>query len=117
MWGCSMGNSDYSKAYSERSFWWKLGKYALVAGRQVVEKALILYYCLRDPDTPLWAKGVIIGALGYFISPIDAIPDFIPVIGYSDDLAVLVAAIAMVAMHIKKAHREAAEQKLEDWFG
>ena len=50
------------------------------AGKEVIEKALILYYCLQDDDTPAWAKTTIIGALGYFISPIDAIPDLVPVV-------------------------------------
>jgi uncharacterized membrane protein YkvA (DUF1232 family) len=55
-------------------------------GREVIEKALWLYYAAQQPNTPLWAKTAIYGALGYFISPIDAIPDITPVIGYADDL-------------------------------
>jgi len=111
-----MENEKYQSAYSEGSFWAKLKKAALVAGKEVVEKALILYYALRDPDTPTWAKGVLIAALGYFISPIDAIPDMIPGAGYGDDLGVLAAALTTVAAHIKKEHIEQARGSLTRWF-
>ncbi|MDE2692055.1 MAG: YkvA family protein [Acidobacteriota bacterium] len=109
--------TDYSKEYSEESFWKKLGGFAVRAGKEVVEKALTLYYCLLDPDTPKRAKATIIGALGYFIAPFDAITDLIPVVGFSDDLGVLVLALAMVATHIKPEHREKARETLKTWFG
>ena len=107
---------DYSKEYSEESFWNKLGKYALIAGQQVVEKALTLYYCMMDKDTPTWAKGIIAAALGYFIWPADAIPDLTPFVGYADDLGVIVVALGIVAVHIKPAHVEKAKEKLRQWF-
>ncbi len=87
-------DDDFSKHYSESSFWDKLLHYAKQAGREVVHKALILYYVGNDPATPVWAKGVIAAALGYFIFPIDAIPDLTPFIGYADDLGAIVAAMA-----------------------
>jgi len=93
-------NTGYAKEYTESSFWEKLKKFAKTAGAEVIEKALQLYYTMQESATPLWAKTVIIGALGYFISPIDAIPDAIPFIGYSDDLGVLVAAMATVSSYI-----------------
>ena len=71
--------------YSDASFWEKLKQYAVVAGREVVETALKLFYCMQDADTPKWAKTVIGGALLYFIMPVDAVPDFLPG-GYVDDL-------------------------------
>lgn len=108
---------SYEKEYSETSFWDKLKKYAVVAGREVVEKALILYEALKDKDTPTWARGVIIAALGYFISPIDAIPDTVPIAGYADDLGALAAAIAAVAAHVKDEHIENARATLKRWFG
>lgn len=109
--------SDYSDKYNDDSFWKKAGKYALKAGKQVIEKALTLYFCLEDPNTPVWAKGVIIGVLGYFIFPIDAIPDIIPGVGYTDDLGVLSAAFITVAVHIKDEHKHKAQEKLKQWFG
>jgi len=110
-------SKDYSNKYSDDSFWKKVGNYALKAGKQVIETALTLYFCLGDPDTPAWAKGVIIGALGYFIFPLDAIPDIIPGAGYTDDLGVLSSALLAVAVHIKDEHKQKAQEKLKQWFG
>jgi uncharacterized membrane protein YkvA (DUF1232 family) len=110
-------NQGFRKDFSEEGFWEKVVKYAKVAGQEVIEKALWLFYAYLEPGTPLWAKGVIVSALGYFISPIDAIPDVIPVVGYSDDLGVLVAALAAVAFYITDNVKENASNKLRDWFG
>jgi uncharacterized membrane protein YkvA (DUF1232 family) len=107
---------DFSKEYSEASFWKKLKTYAASAGKDVIKKALILYYCLIDNDTPVWARGIIIGALGHFILPTDLIPDFIPVAGYTDDIGALASALAAVAMHIKPDHKKKAKEKLKTWF-
>jgi uncharacterized membrane protein YkvA (DUF1232 family) len=112
----SDGGSGFEGHYSEQGFWAKLRDYALAAGSAVIEKALALYYCATDSDTPAWARGVIYGALGYFIFPIDAIPDTMPVIGYTDDLGVLVAAAAAVAAHMKPEHAERAKAMLKHWF-
>ena len=108
--------SDYTRAYSEKSFWKKAKRFATVAGREVMSKALLLYYCYSDPKTPKWVKGIILGALGYFISPFDAIPDAIPVAGFADDLGALAATVALIATHLRKEHSDAAKQKLADWF-
>ncbi len=99
--------------FEERSFWDKVAEAAGDAGREVIEIALTLYYALIDDDTPLWAKSTIIGGLLYFISPIDAIPDFIPGIGFTDDLAVMVGALGVVAAHIKPEHKERAREWVE----
>ena len=112
-----MSDNKFTKEYTEDSFWNKVKKYAKVAGKEVLELALKLYYAARDPETPVWAKTTIYGALGYFISPIDAIPDVTPIIGYADDLGVLVAATATVAAHIKERHVENARKTLKQWFG
>jgi len=92
-------------------------RFAKVAGAEVVERALQLYYAAQDPQTPAWAKAVIYGALGYFIFPVDAIPDAVPAVGFSDDLGVLVAALASVAMYITPAVKEQARVRIRDWFG
>jgi uncharacterized membrane protein YkvA (DUF1232 family) len=107
----------YRGQYSEESFWEKVKNAALTAGRELIEKALWLFYAILDHDTPTKAKWIIAGALGYFISPIDLIPDFIPVIGYTDDLAVLVGAILTVASNIKDVHKAMAANRLKEWFG
>jgi uncharacterized membrane protein YkvA (DUF1232 family) len=112
----SENNSGFAKEYSDEGFWEKVKKYAVSAGEGVIEIALKLYYALQDSDTPIWAKGVIIAALGYFISPVDAIPDVVPVVGYSDDLGVLAAAVAAVAAHIKEDHVNHAKETIRHWF-
>lgn len=107
----------FEKNYSDKGFWEKIFTFAKVAGQEVIEKALWLYYAAQDPQTPAWAKSVIYGALGYFVFPIDAIPDITPVVGYADDLGVLAAAVATVAAYITKDVKALAAQKLKDWFG
>lgn len=104
------------QAIDEKSFWEKLKKHARTAGRDVVEIALKLYYALQDKDTPIAAKTVIIGALIYFITPTDAVPDFLPS-GYVDDLGALMGALWTVASHIKTEHEERARERLRRWFG
>lgn len=108
---------DFSSQYSDNGFWDKVKGYAKVAGKGALEPALKMYYAAMDSDTPAWAKATIFGALGYFISSIDAIPDLLPVVGYTDDIGVLVAAAAAVAAHIKAEHVEKAKTTLKQWFG
>lgn len=110
-------NSGFAKDYSENSFWEKLKNFAKIAGKEVIEKALQLYYTMQAPATPVWAKTIIIAALGYFISPLDAVPDIVPIVGYVDDLGVLAAAIATVATYITDDIKAKAETKLDEWFG
>ncbi|MCY4259963.1 MAG: DUF2158 domain-containing protein [Rhodobacteraceae bacterium] len=102
---------------SDKSFWRKLASAAKKAGREAIEKALTVYYVYCDPDTPPEAKNYIRGALAYFIIPLDALPDFMAAVGYTDDLGVLVAAIAAVAQHIKPEHAEKAEYWVNRNFG
>ena len=113
----AQADKQYEKKYTEDSFWDKVVKFAKTAGREVIEKALWLYYAAQQPHTPLWAKTAIYGALGYFISPIDAIPDITPMVGYADDLAVLAAAVATVATYITAEVKERAAEKVRGWFG
>ncbi len=103
--------------FKDEHLWAKLKGFALSAGKDVVEKALCLYYAAQQPGTPLWAKTVIYGALTYFISPIDAVPDITPVLGYSDDLGVLVSAVLTVAMYVTDDVKQQARDKLQTWFG
>ena len=110
------GESEYSRHYSEASFWQKLRRFARVAGREVAEKALILYYALQTPEMPTWARTVVLGALGYFILPTDAVPDLLPGIGFTDDLGALAAALAVVMFHVTPQVKAQAREKLSDWF-
>lgn len=107
----------YQKYYSESGFWKKLGKVAIVAGSRLIYCALLLYYVLKSPDVLIKDKAMIIGALGYFILPVDLIPDFIPVAGYADDMAVLVACYNAVKDNVTPEIEQQAQEKLADWFG
>ena len=109
--------SGFSKDFSDDGFWSKVVKYAKAAGKEVIEKALWLYYAAQNPQTPAWAKTTIYGALGYFILPIDAIPDVLPAAGYTDDLGVVAAAGPPGAMDITHQRRQQAAQKARGWFG
>jgi uncharacterized membrane protein YkvA (DUF1232 family) len=92
-------------------------KATLSAGRKTLLTALTLFYCLQDRDTPTWAKGVIIGALGYLVLPTDLVPDMIPGVGYGDDWGALVAALGTVAAYIKDEHKDKASIQVERLFG
>jgi len=111
------GSGPPSAGVDEKRFWNKLRRYAKTAGRGVVEKALLFWYAFQKEETPTWAKGVILGALAYFISPIDAIPDLTPILGYTDDLGVLAAAMVTVARYIDDDVKRRAHRKLAGWFG
>ena len=93
-----------------RSFWRKAHRVA--AHIPFAEDLLAAYYCAFDRDTPLPVKATLVGALAYFLLPVDAIPDVLPVIGFTDDAVVLATAIRLVASHIHPAHREAARNAL-----
>jgi uncharacterized membrane protein YkvA (DUF1232 family) len=91
-------------------FWDKLKR---VAGRlPFVDDLVAAYYCSMDINTPLKVRATLVGALAYFILPIDLVPDFIAGFGYGDDAAVLAAAISMVSTHIRPKHRVAAAKAL-----
>jgi uncharacterized membrane protein YkvA (DUF1232 family) len=108
---------EYQDAYTEQGFWEKLGNFAKSAGREVVEKALLLFYAGQEEKAPAWAKATIVASLGYFIMPLDAIADLTPAVGYADDLGVLALALAAVATYINDDVRQKAALKMRDWFG
>lgn len=93
-----------------RGFWPKIRKAA--AHVPFAADALAVWYCARDDATPSSAKGVMLAALAYFVLPADAVPDFIPIIGYTDDAAVFATLIGVVGRHLKPRHREAARQAI-----
>jgi len=79
--------------------------------------ALLMFYAFKRNETPSWAKRIILGALVYLIVPVDAIPDISPVIGYTDDLGVLMYGLVMVAAYINDKVRSSARQTLQAWIG
>lgn len=107
----------YQDRYNEQDFIAKVTKAAKKAGIKVVYLALILYYVLKSPKVKMADKGKIWGALGYFILPIDLIPDFVPIAGYTDDLAALLWAFYSVAKNVTPEIESQAKRKLHEWFG
>lgn len=93
-----------------REFWKKLKRVA--AKLPFVEDLLAAYYCAFDRQTPRHVQAALLGALAYFILPFDVVPDLMPVLGFTDDAAVLATALRMVASHIKPEHRDAAHAAL-----
>ncbi len=102
--------------YSEPRFREKLARVARAAGRELVEKALWLYFAARRPETPRWARATVYAALAYFIVPLDAIPDLAPVAGFTDDLSVLVLAVGTVAAYIDDGVKQQTRRVLARWF-
>ena len=94
-----------------KGFWPKLARTA--ARIPFADQVIAVYYAARDPETPTAAKGLMLGALAYFVMPIDAIPDVLAGIGFTDDAAVIAAVIATLGAHIRPRHRDAA-QKVQD---
>lgn len=106
-----------SKQSSDTDFWSKAGRIFRKAGRAVMEPTLLLFYASQRPETPAWAKRVVYGALAYLVLPVDAIPDTLPVIGFTDDLGVLAAAVGTIAVYIDADVEALARAKLARWFG
>src|SRR4051794_14676896 len=94
-----------------RRFWLKLKRVA--AQLPFVEDLLAAYYCAFDKQTPRHVQVSLLGAIAYFVLPFDFIPDMMPVLGFTDDAAVLATAIRLVANHITVEHREAARAALK----
>lgn len=111
-----MTGERFKKYYSEETFTEKLKKYAKTAGIQVVYAALLLYFLMKDEKVPFKTKLTIAGALGYFILPSDAIPDLAPLIGFSDDLGVLIFALSQISIHITSEIKDKARKQLQHWF-
>lgn len=108
--------NEYSKYYSEKSLWEKVKKFSKNAGSKVVYAVLLLYYSMVDKNVSVKTKLSIAAALGYFILPTDAIFDLTPMIGYSDDLGVLLFVLSQIASNITPEIKEKARLKIREWF-
>lgn len=109
------GNRERQREQAERvkaQFWQTLKRGA----RRIpfIEDLVAAYYCALDPKTPMRVRGVLLAALLYFVVPTDIVPDFLAIIGFTDDVAVLAAAIAAIRGHITDAHYAAAKEALAD---
>ncbi|WP_162608635.1 YkvA family protein [Desulfovibrio sp. An276] len=108
--------ADYADHYSEEALKAKLSKTRRL-GRKLLKSVLELGYAFMSPDTPVWARAVIVGAIGYFISPADAVPDLVPGVGYVDDAAVIASALAAVGSNITDEVENKAEKAVDDLLG
>jgi uncharacterized membrane protein YkvA (DUF1232 family) len=106
----------YKDKFSESGFVEKISRVAKRAGSKLVYAALILYYTLESPKVSLKDKAYIIGALGYLISPLDVVPDAIPIAGLGDDLAVLIFVLQRVWVDVSDDVKEKAKNRLSTWF-
>jgi uncharacterized membrane protein YkvA (DUF1232 family) len=93
-----------------RGFWRKARRFA--ARVPFAEDLLAAYYCAFDRDTPMQVKAALLGALAYFVLPLDVMPDVMPMLGFADDAAVLATAVRLVASHLRPEHRDAAKRAL-----
>ena len=107
---------SYSDKFSPKGFVEKISRVAKRAGAKLVYSALVLYYMLQSKSVSVKEKAIIIGALGYLISPLDVLPDALPIVGLSDDLTVLVYVISKVWGDVPEDVKVKAKEKLSDWF-
>ena len=107
-----IGPEDGRAERVRRRFWTTVRR--AMAAIPFMDQVVAAYFCAFDPETPTRVRATLIAALAYFVSPIDVIPDFIAVVGFTDDAAVLMGAFRMISAHIKPEHREAAKAALHD---
>lgn len=109
--------AKYENKYSDAGFLKKIQKYGKVIGLEAIYKALQLWYVMQKPDVPSSTKVIIMGALGYLISPLDFIPDLTPIIGYSDDIVAIAYALLQVQGYIDEDLKNQAKAKIDVIFG
>ncbi len=107
---------QYSNKFSKGEFLEKISRVAKRAGAKLVYSALILYYTLQSDQVSVKDKAIIIGALGYLISPLDVVPDAIPIVGLGDDLSVLVYVLQKVWGDVSDDVKQKSKEKLSKWF-
>lgn len=106
----------YAKNFSANDFIEKISRIAKRAGAKLVYAAFVLFYVLQSKKVSATDKAIIIGALGYMISPLDVIPDAIPIAGLTDDVAVLIFALKKVWANVDDEIQQKAKDKLSKWF-
>ena len=107
---------SYANKFSQKDFVDKISRIAKRAGAKLVYAALLLFYTLQSDKISTKDKAIIVGALGYMISPIDVIPDAIPIAGLTDDLAVLIYVLKKIWVDVDPEVKERAKEKLNKWF-
>ena len=107
-----MGLPMVTEPPNEKRFWKKLKR--VLARIPFAEDLVAAYYCASDPDTPSYVRAVLLGAVAYFVMPVDMVPDILAGLGFTDDASVLAAAVAAVGRHMQPRHRDQAKQALNE---
>lgn len=105
-------NASFGRHHSEQGFWRKVTRLPRSASGEILERALLLWSILVDRGTPAWARVAIVACLGYFVAPMDAVPDFVPVVGLADDLSAMVLLLARLEHLATEKARERAKDKV-----
>ena len=109
--------NKYRKAFKAAKLFKNIPKYVKALGVQTVYMVLLLYNAFHRKETPHWAKKIILGTLGYLITPIDTIPDLTPFIGYTDDLGILSFGLVTISCYVNEAVKSDSRKQLGKWFG
>lgn len=109
-------NNQEEVNVTQKKLWSKITAYAQKAGVKVIYSVLLMWYAYQRKDAPSWAKRTILGALAYFISPIDLIPDLTPFLGFTDDLGILGMGLVAIAAYINEDVRNNSRERLRKWF-
>ena len=107
----------YAEKYSDENFLSKVKSAVKKAGANVIYKALQLFYVTQNPNCPTKIKAAIFATLGYFIMPLDIIPDFAPVVGYTDDAAAIATALVLAQAYVDETVKQKAQETLQNFFG
>lgn len=114
---CRDNAEKNSADYNEEAFLHKAMRFAGVIGREALLKAFQLYYVMQKPELPAKVKTIIMGALAYLVLPVDVVPDLLPVVGYTDDVAVLAYALLQALPYMDDEVNAKAEQMVQKIFG
>ena len=112
-----LAQGNYTEKYSESGLFDKIKNTIKSAGLKLIYEALLLYYVTENPNCPMKIKAAIFAALGYFITPIDIIPDFTPFAGYSDDAGAIALALCLAQIYIDDEVKRKARNKIANIFG
>ena len=114
---CRDNAEKHSKDYSDAAFFEKAMKFAKVIGREALYKAFQLYYVLQKPELPTKTKTILMGALAYLVLPADLVPDVLPIVGYSDDFAVIAYAFWQALPYMDDEVNAKADKMIRKIFG
>lgn len=109
-------NDKKNSSFSESKLWQKINKVFRRVGMKVIYPVVLLYYLFKSNDVPIQAKTLIAGALTYFIMPLDGLPDFLPLVGYTDDLSLLALTLSKLYKYISPEILEQTHIKIAQWF-